>query len=185
MKTKTILSLTAILLTGCAHEKHLAQEYPYHEPLSSPGKTFSGLPPAVQSSIRAQVGAADMFDMIKTTNSPRTIYKITFQESDLFPPLYVAADGSVIYPDLQTVAVSAHADTIGVISGGAESGLKLSDLPIKVATTIQEKAPTAEIAYINKIVKGIQVFYEITFKDPLSNPEMLVAEDGSLLKRGR
>jgi hypothetical protein len=185
MKTKTILSLTAILLTGCAHEKHLAQEYPYHEPLSSPGKTFSGLPPAVQSSIRAQVGAADMFDMIKTTNAPRTIYKITFQESDLFPPLYVAADGSVIYPDLQTVAVSAHADTIGVISGGAESGLKLSDLPIKVATTIQEKAPTAEIAYINKIVKGIQVFYEITFKDPLSNPGMLVAEDGSLLKRGR
>lgn len=175
----------ALLSIGCAAHNRAASNraYPYKEPLSSPGHKFSGLPPAVQSTVRAQVGTADIHDIDKLTASNETIYRLTFRDSRLFPPLYVKSDGSVMYPDLNHVAVGAGRDDIGAMSGGAVSGLKVSDLPQKVISTIQEKAPTAEIAFINKVSFNDQTFFEVSFKDPLRNPQLVVAGDGTLVKK--
>jgi len=38
------------------------------------------------------------------------VYKVYFRNHELFPPLYVAADGSLLNPDL-SVAAGATADT--------------------------------------------------------------------------
>jgi len=45
------------------------------------------------------------------------VYKIYFRNGDLFPPLYVAADGSLLNPDL-SLAAGAPADTFGVLNEG-------------------------------------------------------------------
>lgn len=185
MKEIFIASLIAVLSAGCATRKSpdSVENYPYQNPLSSPGQKFSGLPPAVQSTVRAQAGAADMYDIQKSTNAGGVVYEITFQQPDLFPPLYVSSDGSVLFPESNRIAVGAGQDDIGAFSGGAVSGLKLSDLPPKVVRVIQEKAPTAEVAYIDEIEAGEKTFYEVSFKDSDSNPKMTIAEDGTLTNR--
>jgi hypothetical protein len=183
MKTLFILILgLSSALIGCArHRAAKADSYPYTNPLTSPGAKFAGLPPAVQGTVRSQVGAADMYDILKSRHGDQVVYEIIFSDGRIFPPLYVRSDGSVLYPDLR-VAVPAGRDDIGALSGGAGSGMKLTDLPIKVVNTIQEKAPTAEVAFINKFMVEDKTFYEVSFKDSQVAPPMMIAEDGSLVK---
>jgi len=168
------------LVLGCAHHeaKTAAHPYRYQHPLTSPGTQFGGLPPAVQTTVRAQAGATDIHQISKIDVAGETVYKVTFQDSDRDPPLYVATDGSVLYPDMR-VAVGASSDTFGAVSGGAVSGVKFGDLPVNVANTIQQKAPTSEVAFINRITRGEKIFYDVTFKDA-AHPEMFIAEDGTL-----
>jgi hypothetical protein len=181
MKSFLILCLLSFLVIGCAGQKKGSEAYPYSRPLSSPGQKFSGLPPAVQSTVRAQAGAAQIHDILKRTNGNQVVYEILFQETNLFPPLYIAPDGSVLRPESHAVAVGAGGEDIGARSGGAASGLKLGDLPINVVNVIQQKAPTAEVAYINRITRNKYAFYEITFKDSAGNPKLLIAEDGTIV----
>jgi hypothetical protein len=184
MKTIVFLFGLAAIALGCASPRvEPVAEYPYLSPLSSPGQKFSGLPPAVQSTVRSQVGAAEMYDIVKNARVDPIVYEVHFRQPDLFPPMYIAADGSVLYPNSHAIAVAAPRPDIGAVSGGQVSGLKLSDLPPKVVTTIQEKAPTAEVSFINRLEVNNKVFYEITFKDLALNPRMWVAEDGVLLDR--
>ena len=143
-------------VAGCV-QRDATSAYPYVHPLTSPGAKFAGMPPAAQSAVRAEVGATEMYDIRKLNIPDRDIYKIVFRDPELFPPLYVAADGSVLYPDFG-VAVPANENTIGAVSGGAESGVSFSDLPINVAKTIHDKAPTGEADFINKIVVGSKTY---------------------------
>ena len=176
------LTIIAALWAGCAHERRIA-EYPspYQQPLNSPGGKFSGLPPAVQNTIRAQTGEAEIEDIVKDTSSGQLVYKVYFVNRKLFPTLYVAPDGSVLNPNL-TVAVGAAQDTIGVLSGGAVSGLKASDLPPPVMKVVQERAPHTEIASIYKEMWGDREVYLISFKDPSHNPDLYISADGTILK---
>src|SRR5262245_1043530 len=132
------LAALTVLLAGCCCPEETAMVYPYTFPLSSPGERFGGLPPAVQTSIRAQAGGSDIYDIRKLNPDGRVVYEILFVESWRLPPLYVESDGSVLYPDF-TVAVGANREPIGAVSGGAVGGVKVSDLPINVANTIQKK----------------------------------------------
>jgi hypothetical protein len=174
------LVLCAGGLIGCANRETV--EYPYHQPLDSPGEKFGGLPPAVQKSIRAQVGSADMYDIRKLNDSGHVVYQIVFRDWQRYPPLYVRSDGSIMRPD-GTIAVGAGEDDIGAMSGGAMGGLRFSDLPIAVANTVHDKAPTAEVAYIHKVnINGYQR-YEISFKNEARYPRMIIEEDGTLVSR--
>src|SRR5262249_21967446 len=106
-----------LLLSGCANPQGVE---PYHASLTSVGARFGALPSAVQNSIRAQTGAADISD-IEIDNEMRsvgTVYKITYMSDALYPPLFVATDGSIINPDM-TVAVGAAHDATAVLKGGA------------------------------------------------------------------
>jgi len=173
----------AIGAAGCASDPVYIQEaYPYKAPLSSPGQKFSSLPPAVQASVRAQVGGAQMRDIERTDEFGRMAYKITFEEEGIYPPLYVAPDGSVLYPQAFGVAVGAGNEDFGVVSGKGTSGLKLTELPAKVVTTIQESAPAAEVAYVQQLTVGGRVSYEVRFKDQTAHPPIVVDEGGLLVK---
>ena len=171
--------LAIVGVVGCATHTEPAH-YPYHQPLSSPGEKFGGLPPAVQKTVRAQVGAADLYDIRKLDASGRVVYEFLFHDHDRYPPLYVASDGSVLYPDM-TVAVAAEEPNIGALSGGAAGGIKFSDLPIAVAHAALEKEPTAEVAFIHKLYLGGNPFYEVSFKNAKRYPKLLIAEDGTLV----
>jgi len=163
----------ALLLAGCATrsttqpEKH---QTVYDKPLTSPGAKFGALPSVVQRTVLAEAGPAEVVDAVRDTTAGRVVYRIYFRDSDVFPPMFVAPDGSVLNPDL-TVAVSAVRGT----------RVMLNDLPPKVKKAIPERAPAGEVAYINKEGWGNRVVYVVTFKDEAHNPRLLLSEDGIIV----
>src|SRR5512146_2852478 len=64
-------------LAGCAR-RDTVQAYPYVHPLASPGAKFAGLPPAVQSTVRAQAGAAELYDIRNAGFPDQDAYEILF-----------------------------------------------------------------------------------------------------------
>jgi hypothetical protein len=163
--------LVALLAAGCAtHNKTqtAAHETAYRKPLTSPGAKFGALPVVVQRTVLAEAGGAEVVDAVRDTSSGRVIYKIYFRDSEVYPPLIVSPDGSVLNADL-TVAVSTmHGVRV-----------KPAEVPASVMKAIPERAPAGEIAYINKETWGGRAVYVVTFKDEAHNPKLLIAADGS------
>jgi hypothetical protein len=162
-----------VLLAGCktpSKTQTASHQTPYLKPLNSPGAKFGDLPPIVQRTVLAEAGPEEIVDAVRDTSSGRVVYKIYFLDHEVFPPLYVAPDGSVLNPDL-TIAVNAEEGT----------RVKRSDVPAAVMKAIPERAPVSEVAYINKEAWGGRVVYVVTFKDQAHNPKLLVAEDGTFV----
>ena len=136
-------------MSGCATQHHTesvenrTSDTPYTFPLTSPGTKFGALPPAVQNAVRAEAGSAEITDIVKLYRDGTPIYEIHFQNRDLFPPLYVGADGSILHPDL-TVAMGAPQDTFGILRGSGGSGIRLSELPPPAMKVLQERVPGAD-----------------------------------------
>jgi hypothetical protein len=174
MKSPVFLVVSlAALLAGCATQEQAqdaARQTPYHKPLTSPGAKFGALPPIVQRTVLAEVGPEEITDAVRDTTSGRVVYKVYFRDSEIFPPLYIAPDGSVLNPDL-TVAVSAVEGT----------RVKPADVPVKVSKAVKDRASAGEVAYVNKEAWGGRVVYVVTFKDQAHNPKLLVGEDGTIL----
>jgi hypothetical protein len=165
--------LVALLAAGCAtSDKTQTPEHgsAYHKPLMSPGAKFGALPPVVQRTVLAEAGAAEVVNVIRDTSSGHVVYKVYFRDHDVYPPLFVAPDGSVLNANL-TVAVAAF------------NGLriKLGEVPPTVMKVIPERAPAAEIAYVTLETWGGRAVYVVTFKDEAHNPRLLIASDGSIV----
>jgi Neuraminidase (sialidase) len=179
MKINTLWAIAiAVTLCGCVEETPVVT---YHHPLTSPGGKFSQLPPAVQNSVRAEAGMAEIADISRDTGEGDTIYQIRFRNADVYPPLYVASDGSVLTSNM-TVAVGATVDTIAASTGSSASGIKMDDLPSNVVETIRHQAPTAEVASLTRLTSEGEVFYSVTFKDPARHPKLLVRDSGKLVE---
>lgn len=181
----------ALLVAGCAHHKAQTQPapvatvekgYPYSKPLISLGSKFGALPRAVQDTVRAEAGMTDITDVVKSTTQDFVYYKISFRDPSNFPPLYVAADGSVLNPDL-TLAIPAPQDASGGLSAGPAASVTIKDLPESVASVVRERAAGAEIASIKREAWGDHVVYRVTFSDPENHPPLTVAADGAVVHR--
>jgi hypothetical protein len=191
MRVYLFLAVAAglVLASGCASDKTTtgAQPVPeqprsaYNRPLISPGAKFAGLPPAVQHTIRAQAGASEILDIIKIPNEDNMVYKVLFVKGQVFPPLFVSMDGSVLNPDF-TVAKAAPPDMFSLITGASVAGVSINDLPPAVMKVIQARAPKSEIDYIDKEARGDQTVYVVSFKDKKTYPRMHIASDGTVLK---
>lgn len=179
MKLRSLIFLAlGALLAGCASEPPVMT---YDLPLNSPGGKFSTLPPAVQNSVRAQVGTAEIDHISRETSGDSRIYVFYFQNTAVFPPLYVASDGSVLTPDLQ-VAVGATRDTIEASTAHVSSGIKFDTLPVDVVNTIRTQAPTGEVDSVQRINAGSDTFYDVFFKDPAHHPRLLISEEGRVVR---
>src|SRR5437868_660099 len=77
--------IAALLWSGCATSDRVEA---YHAPLTSMGARFGALPAAVQNTIRAETGSAEMSDIDKEMRSVGIVYKITYVNDDLYPPLF-------------------------------------------------------------------------------------------------
>lgn len=179
-----VAPIMAVVLCGCAHhEPRFSSVFSeYQTPLVSPGAHFSSLPPAVQNTVRAETGSAAIADIQKRNGRRGVEYLIRFENEGLYPPLYVAADGSVLNPD-HTVAIGAAQDLSGVVTGAA-SGLTLSDLPGPVLNTLNDHAPWADVDQIHKEVWGERNVYIVSFKDAKHYPRIYIQSDGTVLKSG-
>jgi hypothetical protein len=162
-----------VVFAGCAtqdQDQTAATQTPYHKPLTSPGAKFGALPMTVQLTVLAQVGPEEVVDAVRDTSSGRVVYKIYFRDAELFPPLFVAPDGSVLNPDL-TVAVNARHGT----------PVSPDEVPPGVMEAIPKHAPTAQVQYISKESWGERTVYVVTFKDPSHNPKLLLSKEGKVL----
>ncbi len=162
------------LLAGCATETEVRKaehQTPYHRPLTSLGAKFGTLPPAVQSTVLAQAGGAEITDAVRDTSSGHVVYKVYFRDPDVFPPLFVAPDGSVLNPDL-TVAVSAAHGT----------RVKAADVPPSVMKVIVDRGPASGYSSINKEKWGDRDIYMVIFKDEAHYPRMFIAADGTVVQ---
>jgi len=153
----------------------------YDKPLISAGTQFAALPPAVQNTIRAEVGSSDIADIVKDTSLGHVIYRVSFENSDLFPRLNIAADGSLLDPDL-VVAMGAPKDPANILTGGGSNGTSLNDLPPAAVKAIQRNASDAQVDSVIRQVSGGQVIYLVTFKDT-AHPPVQVAADGSIISQ--
>jgi hypothetical protein len=61
----------------------------------------------------------------------------------------------------------------------------LRQLPFPVQQTIREESPTGNISHVEKRNHGGQAVYSVSFNDPVMNPPMVIASDGTLLGGGR
>ena len=178
-----------VLASGCASDKATTAAQPgaeqphneYNRPFISPGAKFAGLPPAVQHTIRAQAGAAEILDIVKIPNDDKMVYKVLFVKEDIYPPLFLSPDGSVLNPDY-TVAKAAPPDMFNLITGANVAGVSINDLPPAVMKVIQARAPKSEVDYIDKETRGDQTVYVVSFKDKKNYPRMHIAADGTVLK---
>lgn len=179
MKTTYTLWIVALAaaLCGCAQEPVVS----YTQPLTSPGGEFATLPPAVQNSVRAEAGMAEIESVTKNAQSATGVYEIRFRNAAVYPPLYLASDGSVLNSNM-TVAVGASEDTIAASTGSESGGVKTDDLPPNVVLTIRHQAPTAEVDSITRVVTGKQTFYSVTFKNPQHHPGLMIRDDGHLMQ---
>ena len=137
----------------------------------------------MQNTIRTQVGSAQIDNILKGTNSGRVFYTVYFENRAMYPPLDVAADGSVLNQDL-TVAVGAAQEKLQVLKGAGASGLTLSELPPEVLRTIQAQAPNAAVSSITKETADGQVVYSVSFKGP-AHPKLRITPNGTVLKDTR
>lgn len=162
------------------HEKMLAPAA-FRKPLLSPGAQFGGLPPAVQNTVIAEAGSEVIWEVVKDEHSGQPVYIIYFENQDIYPPLYVARDGSVLNPDL-TIAVRAPEHTAAQVGISLGTVVKLTELPPKVLDVIHEQASRSEVAEIDKATWGNRTVYIVTFKDESHYPRLYVEADGTLLK---
>jgi hypothetical protein len=166
--------MAVLLVAGCATKpttQNTADKTIYTKPLTSPGAKFGALPPPVQRTVLAEAGPAELVDAVRDTGSGKVVYKIYFRDSEVFPPLYVAPDGSVLNPDL-TVAVPAVLGT----------RVNPADVPPAVSKAIPEHAPSAEVENIYKEMWGGRPVYVVVFKDSAHNPRLLVGADGRIVQ---
>lgn len=177
MKTHFWFAAIFLVLCGCAEQPIMT----YDQPLTSPGGEFSKLPPAVQNSVRAEAGMAEIERIHRNPNGPTAVYEVHFRNEALYPPLYLASDGSVLTSNL-TVAVGASEDTIAASTGSAVSGVKMDDLPSNVVLAIRHQAPTAEVDSISRVISGGQTFYTVMFKDAMNHPTLTIRDDGHLVQ---
>jgi hypothetical protein len=172
------LMLPLGLMAGCAHHAKVEEPppgpeeaYPYHKPLSTPGMRVSHLPQVVQNTVLAEAGVAEVADVARLEHNGHMVYKVSFKESGVLPPLFVGSDGSVLNPDM-TVAVPAPPppDTV-----------KFDDLPLSVTRVVQEKAPDAKVDVVHVEIWGDHTIYVVSFKQDLRFPKLYIVADGTVL----
>ena len=168
------------LLAGCAkHATHVeepapiaGEKSPYTAPLATPGAKFGALPTVVQNTVRCEVGMAEIYDVRKEHHEGVTYYRISMADSNSYPPLLAAPDGSVLNPDL-TVAVQAPKPL--------NPEVKLADLPQEVRKVLQDRPLTAEITVINQETWGEHTVYVVSFKEDAHRPKMYLIADGTVI----
>jgi hypothetical protein len=198
--------LLAFLLfaVGCItseEEKHYTETHPLYT-TNSPGTKFSLLPSAVQRTIMAQAGSADIRDVNKVAGSNREVYEIKFTNPGVSPTLYIAEDGTLVsegsvrsitsvrgYPSTTTttakppptIVAGGAPGSLGSIetgSGGPTSSL-VDSLPEPVKRTLIQTSPDSVVVDVQP---STHTLYKFNFKDPGLNPRTIISDDGTLYK---
>jgi hypothetical protein len=183
MKARLFCGLVSLgLMVGCAsHRDSVTYVSAYLRPLASPGGKFGALPPAVQNTVRAETGSAEIEDVVTIHRADQTSYEIYFRDDGILPPLLVSSIGSVLNPDF-SVAVSAPSEASKSATPPSITRVQRIELASPVVRTIDERAAGAAIQSIDRATWGDRAIYIITFADEREHPKLYITGDGVVLK---
>lgn len=198
------------LAVGCATEEEKREETRPVYTTNSPGTKFGLLPSAVQKTVTAQAGAAEIKDINKVAGASREVYEIQFTNPGVNPNLYIAENGTLISEGAVRPVTTAHIGTstaltngaVAIVSGGAPGALGGAESGTGgtgggvvsngggVVSLVDSLPPpvqnTLSQNYSNATVIDVQAIprtlYKFTFKDPGLNPKTVIADDGTLFK---
>ncbi|MDX1952766.1 MAG: PepSY-like domain-containing protein [Verrucomicrobiota bacterium] len=139
------------------------------QPLFADKMSFEQLPPSVQAEARKQTGGATIEDIDRTTSNGRTVYEIAFKKNGQHTEL--------LLEDSATNQLSTASAT------QPQSGkMTIQEVPEMVRNIILAKAAGNRIEDIDRQVRDGQTTYEAAFKVNGQHQELLVAENGMILR---
>ena len=139
---------------------------------SSPTVSMSELPPAVQKTVREQQAGRTVADVDKETWNGQTVYEVEFKEQGPNSRLHIAADGTLVVDK----------NNGNVTGRNILRGTQLTDTPAAVQATVKRLAGDAEIADVDKETWQGRNAYEVEIRREGVNREVLIADDGSVLR---
>lgn len=139
---------------------------------SAPAVSMNDLPAAVQKTVREQQAGRTVEDIDKETWNGQTIYEVEFKEQGPNSRLHIAADGTLVVDKNTSTATGRN----------VLRGTQLSDTPAAVQATVKRMAGDAEIADVDKETWQGRNAYEVEIRREGVNRELLIAEDGSVLR---
>ena len=161
MKTAIVLLAAGIgLLAGCATEPPAPAGLP---PLTSAGAKFAILPGAVQRTVTAMAGEAEIKDINKVPSLEREVYEVQFINSVANPNLLIAANGALLNTNIPSLIPTGQTVV----------------LPLAVKAALKQHAPTGTIATVHTSQRTV---YEFTFTNPDLYSKMYITDDGTILK---
>ena len=161
------LLAAAALVAGC------------NQSVETASQKFNQLPPAVQKTVRAQAPNAEIADVSQKAENGSQVYEVQLRnEGSSNSKIIVAADGTLIGSDLPKTAGIIQK----ILTPTGAVGTPLSALPEAVQKTIKSQAPDAPIDHISRHTDNGRTIYEVEFKDAAKNPNIQVAEDGTLVQ---
>jgi uncharacterized membrane protein YkoI len=136
---------------------------------TSPTVAMNQLPAAVQKTIREQQAGRTVEDIDKEMWNGQTVYEVEFKERGPNSRIHIASDGTLVV------------DKPGAVRSLLK-GTQLSDTPKAVQATVKRIAGNAEIADVDKETWQGRNAYEVEIRREGANRELLIAEDGTLLR---
>lgn len=131
---------------------------------------FEQLPPAVQSAIRAKVGAEQIEDIDRETRQGKTVYEVAFKRNGQHTEIQVEDPGP---------AAPAPAQGTSLLDSRK---ISYNELPPSVKAVADQQLKGAEINDVDRMVKNGQVTYEIGYKrSGGAQQELRIAQDGTVL----
>src|SRR5215469_2038211 len=165
------LIAAAGLATGCNQSVKTASE------------DFNTLPTAVQKSIRAQAPNGDIASISQTTDNGVQAYKVEFRnQNGPNSTMVVATDGKVLSSDMPSKPNGIVQDVKKALTPTGAVGTQFSALPEAAQKTILAHAPQVQISNITRETDNGRTIYDVSFKDSQANPDIKVADDGTLVQ---
>src|SRR4051812_392859 len=144
---------------------------------------FNNLPSAVKAAVNREVPNGIVDKISTETRDGRMVYKIKFQDPGINPAIWVTGEGNIIKSDInRDKAVGATGNDVDLTTGSSKSDLKFTQLPAAVQKTVRQRAPSAKIANIKQRTQDGVLVYEVSFEEKGTNPNIIVANDGSIVR---
>jgi len=155
-----------------------------NQSVESSSQSFNTLPAAVQKSVRAQSPNGEITSVTKTTQNGQDAYKVEIRNegSQNSSTMVVDMDGKVLSSDMPNNPNGIVQSVKKALTPTGAVGTQFSALPEKVQKTIQAHAPASAISNISRETDNGRTVYEVSFKEPGTNPSIKVAEDGTLVQ---
>ncbi len=168
----TLLAAAGLAAAGC------------NQSVQSASTDFNSLPVAVQKAVRSESPNGDITSVSKTTQNGADAYKVELrnQGANTTSTMIVAMDGTVLSSDMPNTQNGIVGTVKKALTPTGAVGTQLSALPESVQKTIQAHAPDAPIANISRETDNGRTIYDVSFQDSGKNPNLKVADDGTLVQ---
>lgn len=173
MKAKIVICLgSAALILGC--NRTTVEEV---------SQAFNQAPTAVQETVRARAPNGEVARVEKRTRDGIVIFRIEFRDAQRYPPMEIAADGTVTKYEAGSVAFGRLSPPPQELKGSGARESEFSALPLKVQGAIVEHAPKAAVSDVRRFEENGRVMYEVRYAGQGTNPVLRVAVDGTVINR--